>query len=286
MKHLNKILVFIFLATVCSCASQDDFNKVQQENIQLKEELEEMKFGPERLLKQATNFYNNSQFDSAEAKLNLLISKHNESNEAQEGRKLLAKLSDGKSQLEDLNAWKAVESSNVLSSIEGYIQNHSNGKYLTLARQKIASLKVENEKSAYEYAESQNSSYTWSKFIADYPGRSDIEEIKRKIIKAEIAEIRGSSNVSSLPSSNQMDDGYSANSNVSITNNTGYELTVRYSGPDITSISIPAGSTRTVYLKSGSYQVGATAGSVSCAGNEDLHGTYSSSYTIRTTTGY
>jgi len=99
-----------------------------------------------------------------------------------------------------------------------------------------------------------------------------------------VAEIRSSSNVSSLPSSYQTDNGYSDNSNVNITNSTGYLLTVRYSGPDVTSISIPAGETRPVFLSSGTYQVGATAGSASCGGTESLHGSYTSSYTITTST--
>jgi hypothetical protein len=284
MKLINLALLFTFSISLYSCVSQDDYNKVQQENSLLKEELEDMKFGSDRLLKQATDYFNNNQLDSAEAKLNLLISKHNETKEAQEGRKMLAKLSSARIQLEDLTSWKSAEVSKDISTVESYINSHPNGKYLALASQKIRTLKKENEQTAYNNAVSINTPYVWTKFIKDYPDRYDIEEIKKNIINAEIAEIRNSSNVSSLPSSYQTDNGYSENSSINITNNTGYLLTVRYSGPDVTSISIPAGGTRTVYLTSGTYQVGATAGSASCIGTESLHGTYSSSYTIRTST--
>jgi hypothetical protein len=244
--------------------------------------LDDIKYGSDRLFKQATDYFNNNQLDSAEAKLNLLISKHNETKEAQEGRKMLAKLSTARIQLEDLNSWKSAEASKEISTVESYISSHPNGKYLALASQKIRALKNENEQSAYNNAVSVNTPYVWTKFIEDYPDRYDIDEIKKKIIRAEIAEILSSSNVSSLPSSYQTDNGYSENSTVSITNNTGYLLTVRYSGPDVTSVAIPAGGTRTVYLSSGTYQVGATAGSASCGGTESLHGSYTSSYTITT----
>ncbi len=284
MTRINFAILFLLSISIYSCVSQDDYNKVQQENSLLKEELDDIKYGSDRLLKQATDYFNNNQLDSAEAKLNLLISKHNETKDAQEGRKILAKLSTARIQLEDLNSWKSAETSNEISTVESYISSHPNGKYLALASQKIRTLKNENEQSAYNNAVSVNTPSVWTKFIEDYPERNDINEIKKKIIRAEIAEIRSSSNVSSLPSSYQTDNGYSKNSTVSITNNTGYLLTVRYSGPDVTSVAIPAGGTRKVYLLSGTYQVGATAGSASCGGTESLHGNYTSSYTITTST--
>jgi hypothetical protein len=284
MKTINFAILFLLSISLYSCVSQDDYNKVQQENSLLKYELDDIKYGSDRLLKQATDYFNNNQLDSAEAKLNLLISKHNETKEAQEGRKILAKLSTARIKVEDLNSWKSAEESNEISTIESYISSHPNGKYLALASQKIKTLTKENEQTAYNNAVSVNTPNVWTKFIEDYPDRYDIDEIKKKIIKAEITEIRSSSNVSSLPSSYQTDNVYSENSTVRITNNTGYLLTVRYSGPDVTSVAIPAGGTRTVYLLSGTYQVGATAGSASCGGTESLHGNYTSSYTITTST--
>lgn len=284
MKPINLALLFTLSISLYSCVSQDDYNKVQQENLLLKEELADIKFGSDRLLKQATEYFNNNQLDSAEAKLNLLISKHNETKEAQAGRKILVKLSLARTQLEDLNSWKLAEISKDISTVESYITSHPKGKYLALASQKIKTLKYEIEQTAYTNAVSINTTSVWTKFIEDYPNRYDIEEIKKKIIKAEIAEIRSSSNVSSLPSSYQTDNGYSENSNINITNNTGYVLIVRYSGPNVTSISISAGETRTIYLSSGTYQVGATAGSASCGGTESLHGSYTCSYTITTST--
>jgi hypothetical protein len=284
MKTINFAILFLLSISLYSCVSQDDYNKVQQENSLLKYELDDIKYGSDRLLKQATDYFNNNQLDSAEAKLNLLISKHNETKEAQEGRKILAKLSTARIKVEDLNSWKSAEESNEISTIESYISSHPNGKYLALASQKIKTLTKENEQTAYNNAVSVNTPNVWTKFIEDYLDRYDIDEIKKKIIKAEITEIRSSSNVSSLPSSYQTDNVYSENSTVRITNNTGYLLTVRYSGPDVTSVAIPAGGTRTVYLLSGTYQVGATAGSASCGGTESLHGNYTSSYTITTST--
>ncbi len=194
MKFINFATLFILSISLYSCVSQDDYNKVQQENSLLKEELEDIKFGSDRLLRQATNYFNNNQLDSAEARLNLLINKHNETKEAQEGRKLLASLSSARIKLEDLNSWKSAEASKDISTAERYILSHPNGKYLTLASQKIKTLKNENEFTAYNNAISQNMASVWTKFIEDYPDRYDIEDIKKKIIKAEIAEIRSSRN--------------------------------------------------------------------------------------------
>lgn len=284
MRHITKIFSFIIVVTIYSCVSQDDFDKVQQENVLLKEKLEDIEFGSVRLLKQATEYFNNNQLDSAEGKLNLLISKHNEAIEALAGRKMLAKIAIAKIELEDLNSWTLAETSNDISKVENYISLHPKGKYVIGAIKKIDNLKSKNEQTAYNNAVNKNSSSIWTRFLEDYPNRNDIEEIKKEIIKDEINEITGSSDVGSLPSSYQTDNGYSENTTINISNNTSYILTVRYSGPDITSVSISPGNSKTVYLKSGNYQVGATAGSASKGGTESLHGNYTSSYSIETST--
>ncbi|MDI9312379.1 MAG: hypothetical protein QM535_19370 [Limnohabitans sp.] len=250
----------------------------------LREELEDFKFGSDRLLRQAVDYFNNKQLDSAEAKLNLLISKHNETKEAIEGRALLAKIPYEREQLEDLTSWKSAESSEDIGSIEKYKTMHPNGRYLSLADEKISELKVKNEQTAYNNALNQNSSYVWKKFLEDYPNRYDVEEINDRIINSEIAEIAKQDGVSSLPASYQIDYGNTEISTVTITNNTSYTLTVRYSGPVVESISIPSGGTKIAYLASGSYRVAATAGTTSCAGTERLNGSYRSSYSITTST--
>jgi len=86
-----------------------------------------------------------------------------------------------------------------------------------------------------------------------------------------------------LPSFAQTNSGYSSTSSVTIKNDTGYELTVRYSGPSVTMISIPRGGSKTTSLSSGSYKIAASAGGLHYGGRESLSGNYSSSYYISTT---
>lgn len=280
---MNKLVIILVSIFLFGCVSQEDYNNVKQENDILKEELDDLKYGSEKLLRQGTDYFNKNEFDSAEAKLSLLISKHGDSKEAIDGKKLLDKIASSRIELEDYNAWKLAEQSKDISTVESYITSHPSGKYISQAYQRINALKIENEQSAYDNAVSSNSSQIWKKFLSDYPNRQDVQEIRDKIIQAEIDEISRQSNVSSLPSSYRTGGGYSSTSVVKISNNTQYTLIVRYSGPQVASISIPSYGTRSISLLSGYYKIAATAGSVSCAGNENLSGDYSSTYYITTT---
>jgi len=69
---------------------------------------------------------------------------------------------------------------------------------------------------------------------------------------------------------------------VTIENDTGYRLTVRYSGPSVKEIVIPRGSSETTSLSSGSYKIAASANGLHYAGRESLSGSYSSKYYIST----
>jgi len=75
----------------------------------------------------------------------------------------------------------------------------------------------------------------------------------------EVEEIMGSSETGQMPSFDSYGSVYSSNSSVRITNNTGCDLTVRYSGVQAKIIEIPSGGTRTDYLASGSYKLAASA---------------------------
>lgn len=282
MKIYSVVLISILFS---SCVSQDDYDKLKNENNLLKIELDDIKFGSERLFKQAKDFYANKQYDKATERINLIIEKHNETPEAEQARRLQIIINREKADLEELSAWNSITDGDT-SSIHNYIIHYPTGKYIDQARIRYSEAIASFEATAYENAIRQNSSYAWRNFLETYPNRSDIDDIRKKIIQSEIAEIQGSSNVTPIPSSYQTDYGYSENSNVTITNNTGYILTVRYSGPTITSISIPPNGVEIIHLRSGSYQVGATAGSASCGGTENLHGSYTSSYRITTTRSY
>lgn len=136
---------------------------------------------------------------------------------------------------------------------------------------------------AYDEAVNSNSSYAWKRFLEDYPDHPNKSSIKEKIIRLEVDEILGDRETGRMPSFDNYSTSYSSNSSVEITNNTGCNLTVRYSGVEAKMIEIPSGGTRTVYLSSGTYKIAASACGANYAGTESLHGSYGSTFYISRT---
>jgi len=144
----------------------------------------------------------------------------------------------------------------------------------------LSELKIANEERAFENAQQANSSRIWKRFLEDYPNHPQSKSIRKKIIDLEVDEIFGDRTTGRLPSFDKIGGGYSSTSSISIKNDTGCGLTVRYSGPETRMVEIPAGGTRNVNLSSGSYRIAASACGANYAGTEQLFGEYSSSYYI------
>lgn len=81
------ILLFGFIG--CGQVSQKDYDALKVENESLKKELEDLKFGADRLLGQAKNYIENKDFNSAKKELLLLLERHSVSQQATEGKELL-----------------------------------------------------------------------------------------------------------------------------------------------------------------------------------------------------
>lgn len=269
------------MLSITSCVPEAEHNKVVAErdalaieNDTLKKELEGIKFGAPNLLSDGKTFFEAKEFAKAKEKFQALVERHPDMPQSIEAKKYL-KIID-----EEIS-WSSAYNSNDIATVDNYLQNYPKGKYTSKARTKKSELKKLNQKQAYENASSQNTSSAWKIFLADYPNHPEASAIKKKIIRLEVDEIMGSSKTSSMPSFEQYgNNGYSANSSVEIKNNTGCELTVRYSGTDVKMIVIPQGSSQTVYLSSGSYKVVASACGANYGGNEDLHGSYGSTFYI------
>ena len=260
---------------ITSCVTQDKYDTVSKEKQVLEQELQELKFGALNLLADSKKFLDAKDYTQSREKLKLLLEKHPDRPESAEAKKILLVIDE-----EEL--WNSAITSIDISNTESYLSNYTNGKYSSLAKSRLQELKQAKEKSDYENAITQNASSVWKSFVANYPNRSDIEEIEKRIIKCEVDEIMGERETGKLPSFDQTNTAYSSSSNVSITNDTQCDLTVRYSGPDIKMIEIPAGGSRSVYLSSGSYRIAASACGSNYAGIEELHGDYSSKYYIIT----
>lgn len=273
----------IVTALLSSCVSEtehqkviDEKNELAVENLQLKTELEEIKFGAPNLLAHGKKFFEAKEFSKSREKFQTLLEKHPDLPQSIEAKKYL-------STLEEEEMWQEASQSNEISISEKYISQYPKGKYISKANGRKEELKKLNKQKAYEDATNSNSSYAWKRFLEDYPEHSNRSSITEKIIRLEVDEILGDRETGRMPSFDNYSTSYSSNSSVEITNNTGCPLTVRYSGVEAKMIEIPQGGTRSVYLSSGTYKIAASACGANYAGTESLQGNYGSTFYIKST---
>lgn len=74
----------------CSGVSESEYKALKAENEKLKEEIQDLKFGPDKLIKKAKLYLENREFEKAESELNTLIQKHPVSDQVTEAKSLLA----------------------------------------------------------------------------------------------------------------------------------------------------------------------------------------------------
>lgn len=281
---MKRILIFLTVAlALSSCVSEsehqrivDEKNALSIENQNLKNELEEIKFGAPNLLSDGKKFYQAKDFSQARQKFQILVEKHPDMPQSIEAKKYLANIDE-----EEL--WQNALISEDISNTEDYISKYPKGKYISNAISRKNELKKLNMQKAYDEAVNSNSSYAWKRFLDEYPDHPNKSSIKEKIIRLEVDEILGDRETGRMPSFDNYSTSYSSNSSVEITNNTGCNLTVRYSGVEAKMIEIPSGGTRTVYLSSGTYKIAASACGANYAGTESLHGSYGSTFYISRT---
>ena len=317
--EMRSSLLIIIIFGMSSCVSESTHQIVLDENRELRNELKELKYGVPNLYADAKKLYELGSFQESKEKINLLIKNHPDAVETAELKKMLPQLneeilwaevlaSDNLQLIEkyninypkgkyskiafikkveiierlDENAFFEAKKTRTDESFNFYLDKFPEGHYRQKAENEIIILRKENEQNAYQDAMNRNSSYSWKSFLSVYPNHKKKSEIEKRIISLEVDEILGSSNTGNLPVFSQTNYGYSTNSSVTIENNTGYELTVRYSGPTIKIIVIPRGGTSSTSLLSGSYKIAATANNLNYGGRENLSGSYSSSYYIST----
>lgn len=274
MKSFISIFIILFLA---SCVSDDTYQAVVNENNQLKTELNDIKFGAPSLLQNGKRFFDARDFEQAKNNLNLLVENHPNLPEASEAKEILKLIDEEK-------AWYDATNSEDISITSAYINAYPNGKYITLANKRNLELQAIKKQRDYNNAVSENKSSIWKRFIEDYPDFEELNKIKELIIKLEVDEIIANSNTGRMPSFDRSNYSTSRNSvsSVDIKNDTGCELIVRYSGPNIRMITIPVGQSEKVYLSSGSYKIAASACGNNYASTEELYSDYSSTFYIQT----
>jgi hypothetical protein len=277
------IAYFIFILSFSSCVSESEHQKViTEKNLllaekeSLKSELEALKFGATNLLSDGKVFFEAKDYLTAKQKFQTLILKHPDLPQSVEAKKYLESI-------DEEEIWQNATNSDDINTTEIYISKYPSGKYIYLALTRKGELKVLNMQRAYDEALSSNNSLVWKRFLENYPDYPNKGSISEKIIRLEVDEILGNSDTGQMPSFENLSSSFSSNSSVRISNNTGCDLTVRYSGVQAKIIEIPSGGTSTVYLASGTYKIAASACGSNYAGIESLQGSYGSTFYIRRT---
>ena len=279
LKILLSLTIFIILT---SCVQQSEYDKLSDENKELKTKLDELENGAVRLYGQAVELTKNNELEKAEEKLKILFDRHSETDESKKGRILAVQIKSKKIENADNASYKNALSINTIESLEKYITENPKGKFVNECKKNIAAVIKENEQKDYEIALLTTSSYTLEEFISKYPNHKSIKSFRKKIIELEVDEIFGDKNTGQLPSYDRNSSSYSSYSEIEIENGTQCNLVVRYSGTDTKMIEIPAGATRSISMSSGTYRIAASACGSNYAGTENLQGNYSTRYYITT----
>jgi hypothetical protein len=119
----------------------------------------------------------------------------------------------------------------------------------------------------WDWVREQDSLEHYQRFVARFPAHPQRKWIDKRIIDLEVKEI-AAGKYGEMPRSQPLSFG-GTTAEVKVDNQTGYELTVRYSGPDSKKLVIPKGATGTVSLPPGDYQ---TAASVTAAHVRNYYG--------------
>lgn len=135
---------------------------------------------------------------------------------------------------------------------------------------------------AWETAEKSRNASAYKKYMDLYPKGKHYFSAKKKYVQMNV---NTASQVehNELPSMERVSGG-GKKTTITISNGTSYELSVFYSGPDYETISIPAGSSKSITIPNGTYNIAARVNEHSvrpCYGTETVYGgNYSVSYYI------
>jgi len=97
-KRTLQILTIGFLMTgliSCGGVSQNEYDTLKTENEKLKQEIEDLKFGPDKLLSQAKIYIDSKDFTNAKIELQNLIEKHPASQQVTEAKQLITIADNG-----------------------------------------------------------------------------------------------------------------------------------------------------------------------------------------------
>jgi len=93
--QLLTISFLMTLLTNCGGVSQKEYDSLKAENEKLKVEIEDLKFGPDKLLSQAKVYIDSKDFINAKSELQTLLDKHPASQQSTEAKILMTSVENG-----------------------------------------------------------------------------------------------------------------------------------------------------------------------------------------------
>ncbi|MCB0745956.1 MAG: hypothetical protein KDC90_00700 [Ignavibacteriae bacterium] len=303
MRLLYFSIIGLSLLMAFSCKKEKELDRFDPEEM-----LEKEQDSVKNLLSLSRVLIEKGKYDEAKKNLTIIINNFGSYQEVIEANqllinlnlKLLVKQISNTKSIDSINIWiknvsdpdirqladsriaDILSNSEDFAQLEDYLDSDGYKAHQDLANQRLKELTQENKERAYQDALAANDSKKWKEFLEDYPNHPEKEKIEEKIILLEVNEIFAGE-YGEIPLAQLVGDKNFKESNIEITNDTRYTLTLRYTGPEIRKIDISPGATVLLKFMSGEYRVTASvnaAGVRNFAGSESLYGEYSSTYYI------
>lgn len=182
-----------------------------------------------------------------------------------------------------LPAWEKAKMVNTIEAYRAFLEKHPASSYSGQAQEKIDIFDDNNWNDVIK----KNTIQSYQEYITKYPDGKHISEAEKKLIDTEVDQIFKGEH-GKLPGMIRTSDStlFTPTNSIEIYNNTAYELTVRYSGPDSKKIVLDSRQTTYFTLHNGKYRIAASVNAVNVqnyAGTTILKGgDYSSEYYIYT----
>jgi hypothetical protein len=119
VKNINKMIkrtlqilttITLFIGLIgCNGISKDEFESLKAQNVKLKQEIEDLKFGPDKLLSKAKIYLEKKEFIKAKSELQILLDKHPTSQQTTEAKQLLEVANSGQKKQKEAEAKEKAE---------------------------------------------------------------------------------------------------------------------------------------------------------------------------------
>jgi len=167
-----------------------------------------------------------------------------------------------------LPEWEKALKTNTIKSYAKFLTKHPDSPFADKAKRKIVDLR-------WKMAIKTNTIKSYSKFLTKHPDGPFADKARGKIVDLEVSDIMSKSH-GNLPSPKRMNgSGYSKYAVINIYNDTKYNLTVRYSGPNSFKVIFSPREKGSIEAINGNYRVAASVDAAhvkNYAGEQTLKG--------------